>query len=69
MNPFISGVGPITNIVFSNVIFDKLVLWRGILDNLALGEIPNKTISLASKDKIRIRRDIRRPISKKNVFL
>ena len=69
MNAFISGVGPITNYMFSNVIFDKLALWRGMLDNFALGEIRCETISLASQDEVRIRGDIRRLISKKNFFL
>jgi hypothetical protein len=69
MNAFIVGVGPITNNMSSNVIFDKLALWRGVLDNFALGEIRCVTISLASQDEVRIRRDIRRLISKKNIFL
>lgn len=69
MNTFVSGVGPITNNMFSNVIFDKLALWRGMLDNFALSEIRRETISLASQDELKIRRDIRRLISKKNIFL
>jgi hypothetical protein len=52
MNGIISDVGSIANNMFSNVIFDKLALRRGMLDNFALGEIRCETISLASQEEI-----------------
>ena len=69
MNAFFPDGGTITNNMFSDVIFNKLVLWRGIPDNFALRQIRCETIGLATQAALRIRQDIRCLISKKNVFL
>ena len=69
MNGFIPGDGLITNKMFSNAILDKLVPWRGTQLNFALSEIRWEAITLVSQDEVSFRRNIRRLISKENVFL
>jgi hypothetical protein len=60
MNGFVPGCGLITNEMFSNVILDKLVPWRGTQVNFALSEIRWEAITLVSKDEVSFRRNIRR---------
>ena len=49
-----SGVSPITNNMFRDIISDNLTLWRDILDNFALGKIRCETIGLGTQDLVRI---------------